>query len=112
MAAVTPLFEIEDTVSVKKLNASKKSVKNVSINFKPVARLISYQKVKENCYEIRMNPQAENRNKIIAILKSFNDCEIEYSDDLEGNDLIVQSKKPIWVLSPTDKGVFKLTLRG
>lgn len=110
MPSITPLFELTDSVSAKSIKAS--SNKKTRMDFKPVARLLSYKQVKAGCYELRMNPQSENRNKIINILKSFNDCEIEYSEDLEDNELIVKSKKPIWVLSPTDKGVFKLQLRG
>lgn len=48
--------------------------------------------------------------QLVAFLKADNpDLEICYSDELEDNPLIHKTAKPLWVLSKSDNGVFKLS---
>nr|DAX81716.1 MAG TPA: hypothetical protein [Bacteriophage sp.] len=48
--------------------------------------------------------------QIVAFIKADNpDLEICYSDELEDNPLIHKTAKPLWVLSKSENGVFKLS---
>lgn len=49
-----------------------------------------------------------SKGRIISQLKAFNDIEISYSDDLEDNDLIKTSKKPLWALEDNGNGTFTI----
>lgn len=49
-----------------------------------------------------------SKGRIISQLKAFNDIEIAYSDDLEGNELIRTSKKPLWALEDNGNGTFTI----
>ena len=60
---------------------------------------------------VRFKPKSNNitARKVLALVKSMNpDLDIQYSEDLEDNDLVNISDKPLWVLDKNSNGVYQL----
>ena len=91
------------------IRASSKIVRNPNrLNVKGIKAFAQVKMVSDGCYKIRTHSNKENISRIIAKLKAFNDMEIAYGDDLDGNELIQKSKAPLWALSESDNGVVTL----
>lgn len=67
---------------------------------------------KGNKYKIFVTSSKFNSVEALSkLVLAFNDIEIKYSEDLEDNELINCSKKPLWAISKSDKGSYVLERR-
>lgn len=86
---------------------NKKS-STTDINFKGIKSFALVKKIKPGLYKIMSHKNRANTNMIISKLKAFNDMEIAYSDDLDGNELIDKTKSSLWTLSDDGNGALLL----
>lgn len=89
-----------------RLNASAKGTikAKANITVKPILGIARVKKINANKYLIYSANSRENIKMIAKRLMAFNDMEIAYSEDLEGNELINSTEKPLWAISKAETG--------
>lgn len=107
--AKVSVFEKPSNVKASSNTRVIKPKKSTQPNFKSIKAFAQVHKVSPDSYKIRACGNALTRAMIVKKLKAFSDIEIQYDEDLDNNDLIHSSKKPLWTLSQSDNGVFTLS---
>lgn len=107
-ATVSFCVKAEKPISLKATKTVKKITNPNKITMKPILSFAKVKKVSETKYCIYASTNQTTLNRIIDRLLAFNDMEISYSADLEGNELIKKSKKPLWAIRKSESGEFVL----
>jgi len=80
-----------------------------TLNTSAIKSISSYLHQEDGSLLFKCKNKSVTKNKIKAMLLSSNEnIDIDYSDELEGNDLIHKSKNPLWILNQKSNGVFQL----